>query len=180
MGKILPSYDIVIMEVHRVFKVKASEYGKSWEMPRIIVIVEQIYTKIRKIKTITELSEKINLVRNDTKNELMSIINYSALGYHRTSINLPHIKPEELVVIYEKILKQAQDDIFNSPKNKEDVMDKMDIETLIYLILQHITSMKDSLNTKGCVSVGDLKQNFLDIINYAIFALMILNREESK
>lgn len=177
----LPAYDTVIMMVDMVFQKKAHDYGASWRILRPISIIDQVFIKARRIRNIIEIKEqRITGDGNDIKSEFIGIVNYSAMGciqLQKKPVSVPDIKKEESIMLYEGVLKQAQSDMLNRTNGKEDVTSTIGIETLNDLILQTIVSMKSCFNTRGDILGGNLKQNLLDIINYAIFALMIIDKE---
>jgi len=184
MNKVLSAYDVVIMTAHSIFKKEAHDYGASWRILRPIAILDQLYKKAKKIITIKETGvQKVTGVDNTIQNEFIGIINYGAMGciqLEKLPVPKPDIGSDEAVELYENVLRQAQDDMQRriGMKNEDDITGTFNVETLSAMIVQTVLYMKSSFNNKEeVIGGGSLKQNFLDIINYAIFALMIMNKE---
>ncbi len=184
MNKVPASYDTVIMMVDGIFKKKAGDYGASWRILRPISVLDQIMIKAKRIQTVTELKEqRVNGEGNDIKSEFVGIVNYSAMGciqLDRAPATVPDISFDESVTLYERALKQAQDDMLSYSGNKGNITQITDIDTLNNLIMRTINSMKSHFNSDGKIINRNLKKKFLDMINYAIFALMIINQKEEE
>ena len=71
-------YDSVIGRCKTIFTKKTQDYGTAWRVLRTISIVDQIYIKALRIRTIQEKrSQKVN---DDVAGEFIGIINYAAIG----------------------------------------------------------------------------------------------------
>ena len=87
-------YDQVIQGCKDIFIKKAKDYGTAWRVLRTISIVDQIFIKAQRIRTIQEKgSQKIG---DDISSEFRGIINYAVIG--SIQLELPAGAPEELPV----------------------------------------------------------------------------------
>ena len=78
-------YNEVIKNCRNVFLQKTSDYGTSWRVYRTISIVDQIYIKAKRIKTIQEKQhQKIN---DGIISEFEGIFNYAIIGLIQLDIN---------------------------------------------------------------------------------------------
>src|SRR5688500_15577656 len=87
-------YDSVIKKCIHVFEAKTRDYGTAWRVLRIISVVDEIYIKAQRIRTIQEKREQ--KVADDIAGEFMGIINYAIIG--NIQLGLPADAPEELPV----------------------------------------------------------------------------------
>ena len=78
-------YDEVINSCREVFIRKAQDYGTSWRVLRPISIIDQIFIKAQRIRTIQEKgAQKIN---EDIAGEFKAIVNYGVIGLMQLDFN---------------------------------------------------------------------------------------------
>ena len=71
-------YDSAIQSCKDIFLKKTNDYGTSWRVYRTISIVDKIYIKAKRIRTIQEKgTQKIG---DDLISEFKGILNYSIIG----------------------------------------------------------------------------------------------------
>jgi hypothetical protein len=66
-------YDQVIQACRSIFISKARDYGTSWRVYRIISIVDQIYIKAKRIRTIQE--KQMQKIGDSIESEFKGILN---------------------------------------------------------------------------------------------------------
>ena len=71
-------YDNTIKQCEDIFLKKTADYGTAWRVLRPISIVDQIYIKAYRIRTIQEVGEQ--KIGDDIPGEFIGIINYSIIG----------------------------------------------------------------------------------------------------
>src|SRR4051812_4352886 len=71
-------YDDTINLCKDIFLKKVQDYGTAWRVLRTISVVDQIFIKALRIRTIQE--KKMQLVADDITGEFKGIINYSVIG----------------------------------------------------------------------------------------------------
>src|SRR5882757_3736082 len=87
-------YDEVIKSCKDIFLKKASDYGTAWRVLRTISIVDQIFIKAQRIRTIQmKGSQK---VADDIAAEFKGIVNYAVIGL--IQLELPADAPEEIAL----------------------------------------------------------------------------------
>src|ERR1044071_2036727 len=85
-------YDEVIISCKEIFLKKASDYGTAWRVLRTISIVDQIYIKAQRIRTIQE--KGLQKIADDIRADFKGIINYAVIGL--IQLELPDNAPEEM------------------------------------------------------------------------------------
>src|SRR5215212_4896871 len=96
-------YGAVIRQCADIFLKKTGDYGTAWRVLRPISIVDQIYIKAQRIRTIQEKGEqKVENIGDDIRSEFIGIINYSIIGL--AQLELTESDPEELTVNETEIL----------------------------------------------------------------------------
>ncbi|MDE2030859.1 MAG: DUF1599 domain-containing protein [Patescibacteria group bacterium] len=176
MNKMLSDYDTIIMMAHRIFKKKSHDYGVNWRVYRPISVLDQLYIKAKRIRTITERgTQKINGVGDDIPNEFIGIVNYGAMGiiqFTKGAVTSIDIEIDEAINLYEKSLYFAQKDMQCNIDNSISMLEIMNPESLNDLILQNILILKRMNENR---QLGDVAvKKLIEIINYAIFASIIL------
>src|SRR6476469_1186825 len=99
-------YHEIISMCEDIFIKKTKDYGTSWRVLRTISIVDQIYIKAQRIRTIQEKgAQKVENIGDDIRSEFIGIANYSIIGL--IQLELTEDDPEEmdagiLEVLYQK------------------------------------------------------------------------------
>lgn len=176
MSQTNQQYDNVIRSCKEIFLKKARDYGTAWRVLRTISIVDQIFIKAQRIRTIQEKKEQ--KVADGIAAEFKGIINYAVIGL--IQLRLPEDATEELEL---EDVSQRFDQTVSAAKNL--MMDKnhdygeawrnMSQESFTDLILMKLQRIRQILNNDGKTLISEgIDANYLDIINYAVFALILI------
>lgn len=169
-------YDKVIHSCKEIFVKKASDYGTAWRVLRTISIVDQIFIKAQRIRTIQEKGEQ--KVADGIAAEFKGIINYAVIGL--VQLELPADAPEEMDLNEVSVLFDKQVNIAKSlmqDKNHDygEAWRSMSQESFTDLILMKLQRIRQILSNDGKTIISEgIDANYLDIINYAVFALILL------
>jgi hypothetical protein len=172
-------YEEVIRECRELFLKKTRDYGTSWRVLRPISIVDQIYIKAQRIRNIQEKGiQKVENIGDDIRSEFIGIINYSIIGL--IQLELSEEDPEELepnIVegYYQRNFLAAR--VLMQQKNHDygEAWRQMTQESFVDLILMKLQRMRQILANKGKTLVSEgIDANYFDMINYAVFALILL------
>jgi hypothetical protein len=173
-------YDEVIKECEDIFLKKTRDYGTAWRVLRAISIVDQIYIKAQRIRNIQETGEqKVENIGDDIRSEFMGMINYSIIGLIQSE--LTENDPEELDVnevetLYTRYFIAAKTLMQSKNHDYGEAWRNMSQEGLVDLILMKLQRMRQILSNQGKTIISEgLDANFYDIINYAAFALIVMN-----
>src|SRR5689334_14810924 len=85
-------YDQAIGSCKDIFIKKTRDYGTSWRVLRTISIVDQIFIKAKRIRTIQE--NKLQKIGDDIASEFKGILNYAVIGL--IQLDLDSSEVEEL------------------------------------------------------------------------------------
>ena len=169
-------YDEAISSCKEIFLKKASDYGTAWRVLRTISIVDQIFIKAQRIRTIQE--KKQQKVADDISAEFKGIINYAVIG--SIQLELPADAPEEMEVntvsaLYDKYAKRARDLMNDKNHDYGEAWRAMSQESFVDLILMKLQRIRQILANEGKTIMSEgIDANYLDIINYAVFALILM------
>ncbi|MBS1918698.1 MAG: DUF1599 domain-containing protein [Bacteroidetes bacterium] len=172
-------YDKVISSCREIFLKKALDYGTAWRVLRTISIVDQIFIKAQRIRTIQQ--KGLQKVADDITAEFQGIINYGLIGL--IQLELPRDTPEEMDI--EKVISLYN---ANADASKKVMMDKnhdygeawrsMSQESFVDLVLMKLQRIRQILINEGKTIMSEgIDANFIDIINYCVFALILMNED---
>lgn len=170
-------YDRVVASAAEIFYKKTQDYGTAWRVLRPISIIDQIFIKAQRIRTIQELGEQ--RVGDGIEDEFKGIINYAVIGLMQ--LTLVANDPEELTLdqvqpLFESVLKQAKELMQNKNHDYGEAWRSMSQESFVDLILMKLQRMRQILGNEGKTLISEgLDANYLDMLNYAVFALILLS-----
>jgi Nucleotide modification associated domain 1 len=175
-------YDQAIRSCEDIFLKKTSDYGTSWRVYRIISVADQIFIKAKRIRTIQEKGEQ--KIGDDIKSEFKGILNYAVVGLIQLSLatdeveDLPVKQVEELYNEKVSIAKQLMED-----KNHDygEAWRGMSQESFTDLILAKLLRIRKILSNDGKTIMSEgIDANLYDIVNYAAFALILIDEAVHK
>lgn len=172
-------FDQVIKECKDIFIKKAKDYGTAWRVLRTISIVDQIFIKALRIRTIQEKgSQKIG---DDIASEFRGIINYAVIG--SIQLELPPGSPEEIELnkissLYDNHSATAKKLMQDKNHDYGEAWRSMSQESFVDLILMKLQRIRQILINEGKTIISEgIDANYLDILNYAVFALILLSEK---
>jgi len=167
-------YDQAIATCSDIFIKKTVDYGTAWRVLRIISVVDQIFIKALRIRTIQD--KGFQKVDDGIQDEFKGIINYAVIGLIQLKLNDP--KVEDMHVDQVQSLYQANVDFAKSTmmdKNHDygEAWRDMSQESYADLILVKLLRIRQILTNDGKTLISEgIDANFVDILNYATFALI--------
>ncbi len=169
-------YDKVIHSCRDIFIKKASDYGTAWRVLRTISIVDQIFIKAQRIRTIQEKGEQ--KVSDGISGEFKGIVNYAVIGL--IQLELPANAPEELDItevarLYDEKVNAAKSLMQDKNHDYGEAWRSMSQESFVDLILMKLQRIRQILNNDGKTLISEgIDANYNDILNYAVFALILM------
>lgn len=155
---------------------KSKDYGTAWRVLRTISIVDQIFIKAQRIRTIQEKGEQ--KISDGIAAEFNGIINYAVIGL--IQLELPANAPEEMnlnevTVLYDKFVNKAKQLMQDKNHDYGEAWRSMSQESFVDLILMKLQRIRQILNNEGKTVISEgIDANYLDILNYAVFALILM------
>ncbi|MCG2613594.1 DUF1599 domain-containing protein [Terrimonas sp. NA20] len=174
-------YDQVITGCRDIFLKKTADYGTAWRVLRTISVVDQLFIKAQRIRTIQE--KKQQKIADDIGGEFKGIINYAVIGL--IQLELKPDAPEELAVetvsdLYSRHIAETKRLMQDKNHDYGEAWRSMSQESFVDLILMKLLRIKQILANDGKTLISEgVDANYHDIINYSVFAL-ILSSEDKK
>ncbi len=168
----------IISQCREVFLRKNQDYGTSWAIFRLPSITDQIYIKAHRIRTLEE--KKANKVGESAEESYLAIINYCIIAliqFERFKLNQELPADEaQLADMYDKKVQLAFDTLQAKNHDYGEVWRSMRVSSMTDLILVKIERIKQMEDNAGkSASSEDVDGNYIDILNYAVFSLILLN-----
>lgn len=179
MEKTLQQYDLILGKCRDIFTKKMTDYGVSWRILRPSSLTDQLYIKALRIRSIEEKGAQ--KVEDGVETEFLGIVNYCTMAL----IQLEHApgekaSGEQIREWYEKSLQTARDLMMRKNHDYGEAWRKMRVSSMTDLILMKLLRIKQIEDNAGQTLISEgLDANYLDIINYAIFALILLTEKNS-
>jgi hypothetical protein len=169
-------YDQAISQCRDIFFKKTKDYGTAWRVLRPISVVDQIFIKALRIRTIQELNTQ--KVGDDIPSEFKGILNYAALGLVQLELGTSAIEElavEEAERLYNKAVAFAKATMLDKNHDYGEAWREMSQESFADLILMKLARIKQILNNNGQTLISEgIDANYVDIINYSVFALILI------
>jgi len=176
MQKTLDQYDAALAQCASLFEKKNRDYGTAWRILRLESITDQLYIKAKRIREIQERGSQ--QISDSIAEEFIGLVNYSAMAL--AQIELGDAKHEMLdsdfaFELYKKQTNIARALMIQKNTDYGEAWRDMRISSLVDLILMKIFRLKQIEDNKGKTFVSEgVNANYLDILNYALFALIKL------
>jgi hypothetical protein len=172
----LQAYEEAVGKCRDLFLAKTLDYGTSWRVYRTISIVDQIFIKARRIRTLQETG--INRVGESITGEFMGILNYAVIGLlqlQQTDERVDDLPYDEVEAGYNEAVAQAQQLMEKKNHDYGEAWRDMSQESFADLILAKLLRIRQILRNEGKTTVSEgIEANYLDIFNYAAFALILI------
>lgn len=137
-------------------------------------LTDQIFIKAKRIRSIQE--KGVALVDEGIIPEFIAIVNYGVIAL--IQINVPgsdFMDPEKALILYDKYLDAATALMQNKNHDYDEAWRDMRVSTFTDIILQKIMRTRQIEDHRGETLVSEgVDANYMDMINYAVFALIKL------
>ena len=171
-------YDSIIAICRSLFINKMKDYGSAWRILRLPSLTDQIYIKAQRIRSLQE--NEVRKIDEDETGEFIGIINYSIMALIQLELGVvdqPDLNVEEATQLYDAKVKLTKDLMEDKNHDYGEAWREMRVSSLTDLILQKLLRVKQIEDNKGKTLVSEgIDANYQDMINYAIFALILIKK----
>lgn len=171
-------YDEVTAKCRALFINKMTDYGSAWRILRLPSLTDQIFIKAQRIRQLQE--NNVRKVDEDEIPEFIGIVNYAVMALIQLELGVadqPDLGVEQATKLYDKHIQATKELMENKNHDYGEAWREMRISSLTDLILQKLLRVKQIEDNKGKTLVSEgIDANYQDMINYAIFALILINK----
>ncbi len=180
--KTIQQFQGILSQCKALFLHKIRDYGTAWRILRLPSLTDQLFIKARRIRSIEE--KGYQRVDDSIESEFIGIVNYCLIAL--IQLHLPPDAPLEMGIpeaeaLYDRFagetlrLLEAKNDDYG------EVWRDMRPSSYTDMILVKLLRIKQIEDNGGHTVVSEgLEANFMDIINYAIFALIKIDEIKEK
>ena len=155
------------------------DYGSAWRILRISSLTDQIFIKAQRIRSIDQKgSQKVD---EGIISEFIGIVNYSIIGLVQLELGVSEqaedMTLDETANLFAKYSLKAKSLMLDKNHDYGEAWRDMRISSLTDLILQKILRVKQiEDNERSTIISEGIDANYLDMLNYAVFALIKLKK----
>lgn len=169
-------YSQIIENCRGLFKKKSADYGTAWRILRLPSITDQIFIKANRIRSVQE--KGVNKVGEDITNEFVGIINYSIIALIQIDLvndDRMEIPLDELMELYDGHALKTKELLSDKNHDYGEAWREMRVSSITDIILMKLLRVKQIEDNEGKTIVSEgIDANYMDMINYAVFALILL------
>lgn len=142
----------------------------------MISIVDQIFIKAQRIRTIQEVKQQ--KVADDIAGEFKGILNYAVIALiqlDKGTYMVEDLSIDDVAKLYDEKIELASTLMQNKNHDYGEAWRDMSQESFVDLILVKLLRIKQIITNEGRTLVSEgIDANFIDIINYSVFALILI------
>ena len=169
-------YDAVIVICRQLFINKMKDYGSAWRILRLPSLTDQIFIKAQRIRSLQE--NDIQKIDEDETGEFIGIINYSIMALIQLELGVveqPDLDVTTATTWYDTKIELTKTLMEAKNHDYGEAWREMRVSSLTDLILQKLLRVKQIEDNKGKTLVSEgIDANYQDMINYAVFALILM------
>ncbi len=172
-------YRAAIGKARQTFISKNQDYGTAWRILRISSLVDQLFIKARRIRSIEENHQ--SAVDEGVESEYIGLINYAALALIQDQLSADaelELPFQKVVDHYDAVINEAWELMTKKNTDYGEAWRQMWITSLTDLILMKLLRIRKLLTQEAeHVQSEGIDANLYDIINYSVFALIKINEQ---
>lgn len=174
MEKTLGQYDEISEHCRSLFLKKHDDYGSSWRILRPSSLTDQMFIKAQRLRSLEE--KQVQKVEDNIEGEYWALVNYGIIA--QIQLSLPadaalELEKEDVISRYDHFANETRELMIRKNHDYGEAWRDMRISSITDLILAKILRIKQIEDNKGkTVASEGLEANYMDIIIYAIFALI--------
>lgn len=168
-----------------IFVKKMYDYGTAWRVLRIPSLTDQIYIKANRIRSLQ--TKGVSKVGEGIVPEFIAIVNYAIMGLIQLELgvadgtNKDDLHDERMAEAYDKQVEAALQLMLRKDHDYDEAWRLMRVSSYVDFILTKVFRTKQIEEHEGNTLVSEgIDANYLDMLNYAIFAIIKLEVEKSE
>lgn len=170
-------FEHVIDICREVFQKKLHDYGASWRVMRPSSLTDQLYIKANRIRNIQ--MKGLSKVDEGVESEFIGVVNYGVIALIQLELGVadtPKMETEEALRLYDLKIREAMSLMLDKNHDYGEAWRQMRMSSFADLILTKVFRTKEIEDLGGDTYISEgVDANYMDMINYAIFALIQLN-----
>jgi hypothetical protein len=182
MSKTENQFDKVIETCQNIFSKKSNDYGTAWRVLRPSSLTDQIYIKAQRIRNLETIKE--SKVEEGVEPEYIGIINYCIMALIQLELGISDVEnmsSKEAISEYTVFMKKTRDLMIAKNHDYGEAWRNMRVSSFTDLILMKLLRVKQIEENDGETLISEgIDANYMDMINYAVFALIKLSEYKNE
>lgn len=173
-------FDAVIAICRDIFVKKLQDYGASWRIMRPESITDQLFIKATRIRSLE--IKGCSMVGEGVRPEFIAIVNYGIIGLIQLELGYSdsgEMPIEEAEELYDQNMERTKQLMLAKNHDYDEAWRLMRISSYTDLILTKLFRTKQIEHNQGHTLISEgIDANYMDMINYSLFALIKLEYGE--
>ena len=169
-------YDIQVAQCREVYAKKTKDYGTSWRVLRPKSLTDQLFIKAQRIRTLEETTE--HKVDEGIEGEFVGIVNYAVIGLIQMRLkdeSNTELIEQQALELFDRETLTIKTLMLAKNHDYGEAWRDMRVSSFTDLILMKLLRIKQIEDNKGKTLISEgIDAGYMDIVNYAIFALIQL------
>ncbi|MFW5792903.1 MAG: DUF1599 domain-containing protein [Bacteroidota bacterium] len=162
-----------------IFVKKMQDYGSAWRILRTSSLTDQIFIKAQRIRSLQDKgNQKID---EGMTPEFIGIVNYSIMSLiqlEKGHAEQADLQVDEALILFDKYFEISKSLMLDKNHDYSEAWREMRVSSLTDIILMKLLRIKQIEDNKGKTVVSEgIDANYMDILNYSVFALIKLELE---
>lgn len=179
MTKTNDQYNQVKALCFEVFENKMKDYGSAWRVLRPPSVTDQIFIKAQRIRSLQ--SKGTQKILEGITPEFIGIVNYAIIGLIQLESEFtdkPDLSSKKAKERWEHYFEVAKSLMQDKNHDYSEAWREMRVSSLADIIMMKVLRTKQIEENEGKTFISEgIDANYLDMINYAVFALIKLEVE---
>ena len=162
-----------------VFLKKHQDYGSSWRIFRPSSLTDQLFIKAKRLRSIEEKGQQ--LIDDPLTGEYMGLINYGILAIIQSSLpesTALDLSEATVANLYETEIAATRELLQRKNHDYGEVWRELRLSSITDLILAKLLRIRQIEENGGKTIASEGQEgNYRDIINYAVFALILMEEQ---
>ncbi len=167
-------FEHVIGICRNIFAAKLKDYGASWRILRPESVTDQILIKVKRIRSLEQ--KGVSKVGEGIRPEFMAIVNYGIIGLIQLELGITDeidLDENKAIELYDKHMTITKELMYAKNHDYDEAWRFMRQSSYTDLILTKIYRTKQIEENKGKTLVSEgIDANYMDMVNYSLFALI--------
>ena len=178
MAHTATQYAAEIARCRELYGKKLTDYGAAWRILRLPSLTDQLFIKANRLRTVQDAG--VQKVADSQEGEFIGIVNYAIMALiqlERGIASEPDLSPEEALAAFDAQATRIYELMEAKNHDYGEAWRDMRITSLTDLILQKVLRVKQIEDNRGATLVSEgVDANYMDMVNYAVFALILMHQ----
>ena len=175
-------FDKVMGRCQEIFELKTDDYGTAWRILRPSSLTDQIFIKASRIRSIQE--KQTQKIDEGVESEFIGIINYCIMAMIQLHVPTEEgnfdMEPNTANTYYQKFRDETKALMVKKNHDYGEAWRDMRVTSITDLILMKLLRIKQIEENDGQTKISEgLKANYQDMMNYAVFAMILLSEKST-